>query len=291
MEEKVNLEKFYKKLQETLNQRYKEKIESILLRMLEIKSVDRFRLLREASLSKYQFPAEDIRNLLQEGLIRETDEENQYTLTAKGLLDYEKKTGTLVDEKIWEFIDKKYFDLYTESEKALNEKEKLVVLVMIAARAFSEKSCVDLKRGDVALNHWEEIILSSYNLLKDLKIIIKMNENDVFGKEKNLHKVYTFFKHRENIPKKTKGVYKTTGDQKYYLDVSNNRGKIDIGTLKMLFKKIVGHHRLSNSEIDKLFNYFNEVATTKNIYIFDVKEHIFYNPEYDNIIKDALLTA
>ena len=74
MEEESNLEKFYKKLQESLNKRYKEKIESIFLRMLEIRSaVDRFRLLKEASISKFQFTGESVRNLMENGFIRVTD--------------------------------------------------------------------------------------------------------------------------------------------------------------------------------------------------------------------------
>ncbi len=293
MEEIVDLEKFYKKIQESLSNRYKEKIESIFLRMLEIRSaVDRFRLLKEASISKFQFTGESVRNLMENGFIRVTDEENKYTLTAKGILEYEKKNGILIEEKIWNFIDKKYFDLFSESKKELNEKEKLIVFVMIAARAFSKKSSIDLKKGDIALSKWEEIILSSYNFLKDLKIIDKLNENNIFGSEKNFHKVYTFFKNGgKDVPKKTKGFYKTSGDQMYCLDISNNAGKIEMDALRLLFNKIFGHRKLSTDEIDKLFNYFNEIASTKNIYIFDVKEHIFHNPEYDNIIKDALLTA
>ena len=207
-------------------------------------------------------------------------------------LEYEKKNGILIEEKIWNFIDKKYFDLFSESKKELNDKEKLIVFVMIATRAFSKKSSIDLKKGDIALNKWEEIILSSYNLLKDLKIIDKLNENNIFGAGKEFHKVYAFFKQAgRGIPKKTKGIYKISGDKMYCLDISNNAGKIEMDALRLLFNKIFGHHKLSTDEIDKLLNYFNDVASTKNIYIFDVKEHIFYNPEYDNIIKDALLTA
>lgn len=293
MEETNNLEKFYKKLQESLNKRYKEKIESIFLRILEIRSnVDRFRLLKDASISKFQFTAESMRNLLENSFIRETDEENKYTLTAKGILEYENKNKILIEDELWNFIDKKYFELFSESKKELSDKEKLIVFVMIAARAFSERSSIDLKRGDIALSKWEEIIFSSYNLLKDLKIITKLNENDIFGDAKEFHKVYAFFKHGgKDIPKKTKGIYRTSGNQMYCLDISNVMGRIDTSALKLLFNKIFEQHRLSTSEIDKLFKYFNEVASTKNIYIFDVKEHIFYNPEYDNIIKDALLTA
>ena len=61
--------------------------------------------------------------------------------------------------------------------------------------------------------------------------------------------------------------------------------------LRFLFKKILGNHKLTTSNVDKLSNFCNEIATTKNIYIFDIKEHVFHNPEYDNIIKDALITA
>ena len=128
MEETNNLEKFYKKLQESLNKRYKEKIESIFLRMLEIRSnVDRFRLLKDASISKFQFTAESMRNLLENGFIRETDEENKYTLTAKGIFEYENKNKILIEDELWNFIDKKYFELFSESKKELSDKEKLIL--------------------------------------------------------------------------------------------------------------------------------------------------------------------
>jgi hypothetical protein len=248
-------------------------------------------ILRRASIARSSFPIEIIKDLEQKSMIREIDEDNKYTLTAKGILHYEKTKGLLSEIQFWEYIDKKYFDLYTEMDKPLGEKEKLVVFVMIAARTFSEKSSVDLKKGDLALEHWEQIINSAYSLLIALKVISRLKKEDLFGKELNLHKVSLFFRHKEAIAKKTKGLYRIVGDQRYYLDVALKDGTLSHDSLKLLFRKILGNCHLTPEQTDKLSNYCNDITTKESAYILDIKTHKFNNPEYDHDIKDSLISA
>jgi hypothetical protein len=45
------------------------------------------------------------------------------------------------------------------------------------------------------------------------------------------------------------------------------------------------------TEINDIDTFFQEIAFTKNIYVFDPREHIFSKPEYDEIMRETLLDS
>lgn len=289
MEKIEILELFYTKLAINLLHKYKkEKYKSIIPWFFEIKSNDRLRLLYDSRIGKSRFIADDIDILIKAKLIQGTGEFEEYVITAYGVWEYEINKNIISLDKLIEHINQKYFNEIEKGDKPLSEKHKIILLSMIAARAFSETSAVSLHSEEQILNTWEEIIWASYKLLKDLKVVSEMTDLELFGKRGNEHKVGNFIRHSDGIPKGTKGIFTAAGDNKYYLNLYKDNSINNIG-LEYLFKVIFGDIKIPMEEIDNICTFLDKIAATKSIYIFDKNSHKFHHPRYDTIIRDALL--
>jgi hypothetical protein len=283
------LKKIYQILYDNLEKNKKLKERSVIKSFLKITSNVRFRFLKDSSVPKYKIPRDIFNDLIDKKLIRNTDKVDFYTLTLKGIWEVENKNNIMSNDILLEFLDKSFFNVYNISEKPLSEKEKVIIFSMIAARAFSEKSSVDLKKGETALNSWEEIINKSYEKMKSLPLISKLEQEDLYGKPGNEHKVSSLFRHTDALPKKTGGLFKAVGKQKYFLDLFKE--EIAKENLIYLLKQILGEKILSMKEINDIDTFCRDIAHNKNIFIFNAKEHIFSKPEVDEVIRDALLLS
>lgn len=292
METTDYLEKFYNALYNSLIKRYKkEKHKSLLIWFFDIKENDRLRLIGDSKIKKIRIPREAAEELIKNNFIRESDSIGEYVITAIGIWNYENAKNILSNDILLKEIDRKYFNTYNEIEKPLADRHKIILMAMIAARTFSENSPMNLKKSDYTMNTWEEIIKRSYELLNQLGVVSEMSDEQIFGKPGNEHKVSNLIRHSDEIPKRTRGIYKTaeSRDQKYYLTLFSS-GKINTENLKLLCKQVFGERKLSHSEIDMICDFCNEIASTKSMYLFDLKVHVFHKPEFDNIIRDALIT-
>ncbi len=287
------LGKLYNPLYFNLIKKYKkEKHPSLLIWFLDIKSNDRLRLIKDSHINKFKIHKEVFKNLIDENLIKETDILSEYVLTAKGIWEYENSKGTISKESLLEYLDEKYFKTFKSREKKITDKQKVILLTMIAARTFSRDSLMDLKMVDSALDAWKDIATQAYDLLLVMGFIKDMKKEDLFYKKEikgNEKEISHLFRHCDEIPKITKGVFKAIGKQKYFLDLYKNN-KINVEDLKFIFKKIIIDKKLTIPEVDKITEFCNRIATEKNVFIFDIKNHIFHNPKYDYLIRDALIT-
>ena len=164
---------------------------------------------------------------------------------------------------------------------------------MIAARALSDKSPVDLKKNEDTTNAWKEITDQTYHKLKDLGIIsnLKIESKDpksLYGNPKTERPVSHLYRHTDMLPKITKGIFKASGGQKYFLDLSNDPDMFK-ERLNYLFDLVIGNTHISYSEIDEMYNFCYDIANKNNIYVFDPIEHIFSKSKYDEIMRDVLL--
>ena len=224
------LDKFYASLYTTML-RNKRKIikESIFISFLKMSSNTSYELLSESSIHAHKISSEIIDELQNLNLIRGTDSLNKYAITAIGIWEVENKTNLINLPKFLAYLDEKHFDVYANSSKPLNDKQKVIIFSMIAARTFSEKSTVDLKRNDDTTNAWKEITDQVYCKLKDMGIIsnLKIESQDgksLYGKPGTEKPVGNLYRHTDKLPKLTKGIYKALGQQKYCLDLSDDCG-------------------------------------------------------------------
>jgi len=254
------LEKFYNNIYIACEKEKKVKKivdDSIIKTLLGLTSNNRYSVLNNSALPSYKIDRRSLENLLKKGFIRGTDNAGHYTITAKGLWDVETKKNVLNESSLIEFLDEKKFNPYKSAEKPLVKKEKIILFFMIAAKAFSEKSAIDTKKGEIAETKLKEVIDKSAEKLASMEFIPKIeNESDIYGEVGNEPPGGGILLRRvDELPKKIGGIYKSPGERRYYLDLYD--GKIfSKDKLKFLFKKIFGDRILTPEQVNELYSFF-----------------------------------
>ena len=170
----------------------------------------------------------------------------------------------------------------------LRDKEKTILLAMISARTFSEKSLADLKKSETTKDKWLEILEKSYDLLCSQNQITKLNK-EFFNRKGNEHAASSIFRHNNHMVQKTLGIYEYKGNYQYYLDLYEE-SQFSTEKLSYLFWKIF-KGKIDLDSVDVIAKYCNEISNKESIYLFDMKEHVFSMPVYDSLLKDSLLDS
>ena len=270
----------------------KSKSKSIIILFLDMNSNNRFRLLSQSSLDILSVPPLELNWLKNNNLVRDIDEINKITLTGKGVYIEEKRRIQINEEVLIDCIDDEFFNIFSNVDSELIDKEKVILLSMIAARSFSEKSSVDLKKSDKANEIWLEIITKSYELLKRVGAIKNLSVDRLIGEEGkkgNESTVSYIFRRTDNLPKLTRKIFTHNGKQKYYLDLFVDNKIKEVG-ISFLLKKILTKVNITNEVVNEVYSFFREIAHTKDKHLFNMNDHIFNKFEYDTILKNILLT-
>ncbi len=258
---------------------------SVLLSFFNFKSNIRFNYLLKAAQNADNIPDIIIKDLLESGDIREIGDMNNYTITGKGIWEIE-RDYKLTENQLINFIDTKYFVVESEN-KDLSDKEKVILLSLIAIRAFSGEFCIDLKRSEYLLESMKRIIDASHEILFDLGVIT-MQYSKLYGKKGNEHMVSNLIRHTDSLPKKTKSFFYAPGDQKYYLNIIEG-GTIGKKDLLWLLKRILGKNVITDLEqYDRLKTFFNTIPYKEGYFVFENIDKSFVNHEIDDLIEVIL---
>lgn len=281
------LNKFYSALYDNLERDRKLKNDSIIISFIETTKNTIHKAMSASSKSSSKIPTDVLNSLLSEGLIQSTDEIDTYAITAKGVWLIENEKGVLNEEILISYINKEYF--VGDGVKPISEKEKVVLFSMIAARTFSENSSVDLNKDNRTPDVWKDTLDAACEKLFSLGIVSQKTRDDLYNKSGNEHVVSGLFRRNNDLPRKVKGLYKFTGEKKYFLDLYDG-SQISQEKLSYLFWQIFNGN-ISKESLEDISNFCNEISNNKSIYIFTIKNHPFSMPKYDLIIKDCLVES
>lgn len=284
------LDKFYQRLYSVIIGKKKRIEKSLLFNLINVKSNDRYRLLLEGAMNSLLIPKHALTYLITNDFIRETESLNTYMITAKGIWEIENKQGILNNDSVVNYLDEKFLNFQKEAEKPLSEKQKVIVLSMIAARAFSEKSSFDLHKSEKTLDAIKEITDGSYGLLKTLGQVKKLDQKELYwkkGKELLEHPVSNIYRHTDAIAKQTKGLFVAAKSQRYYLDLIED-ARISKNRFGYILKKIFNNQKLTPFEVDQIYDFCCDMSHKKSIYLFNLENHKFDKPKYDEMIRDSL---
>jgi hypothetical protein len=282
------LRQLYDGYRNSLERKKKLRSGSALLSSLSIKNNERFRALNEASMSLNNIPAERLLELKESGLIRNTDDVSTYTISAKGVWEIERADGVLNEADLLDFIDNNYFDLF-EAGKPLTEKEKVIIFGLLAARAFSAASCVDMRKDTPVKNAWKDVMVSSFSMLREMGVIKKLTMDDLMPENGIEHPASHLIRHTDQLPRKTRAIFKASGKNKYYLDVEDG-DNVSLERIAYLFWLVFGES--ANPEnIDDINDYCTKIAYNASIRVFDMAEHKFSSPRYDELMRDGLVES
>jgi hypothetical protein len=283
--EKTCLGRFYFLLQGNLKREGSLKENSVLISFLRTRSAVRYSLLRKSTINSASIPNQILVSLLTEGLIQSIENIDTYAVTAKGVWYYEQSLGVINEKSLLSYINEMYF--VPKMNNDMDDKEKVILLTMISARVFSEKSSVDLKKSDAVKDKWQEILKRSYDVLYKMGSLSKVNKEDFLVGGGNLHIVSSIFRHNNKMIQRTKEIYAFNKKEEYYLDLFRNE-IFSREKLSYLFWKIFKGD-ISRDSVNQIIDYCNEVSSKESIYLFDMKEHAFSTPAYDIMLKDGLM--
>lgn len=279
------LGKYYSNLEENLVLEKGKKFKSLIFSLMKTTSNTRFSILENSSLQDYRTPDSILSKLKSEGLIRDSSKIGRSVITAKGIHRIEKLKGILEEDTIVSHIDREYFDLPMKIG-SLSDKEKVILFSMVAIRAFSEDSTIDLKKGGTVLNAIQKLLEEAYDFLNKNRFIGNLDKSDLYGKRGNEHPVSNLIRHTVDLPKKTRGVYKCEGQQRYFLDLYKG-SSVEIDKLAYLFFLVFS--KKAKIEIkSEIENFCNKIPYELSVYIFEMRNHKFAKPSFDKIISGSI---
>ena len=282
------LNRLYDSYRESLGTRKKLRSDSALISSISIKNNERFRAMKDASKSLNRIPSEVLSELKENGFVRNTDDIDTYIITAKGIWEVEKNREILDVNGLLSFIDDTYFDLF-ENRKPLTEREKVIVFGMLSARAFSEESSVDMRKDDLVKDAWRDVMNSSYSKLKELEVMNKLALEDLMTDSGIEHPASHLIRHTDQLPRKTKAIFKAIGKNKYYLDVEDE-GSVSVDKLAYLFWSVLGD-KATPDNAENIHEYCTKTAYNTSIYVYDMAEHKYSSPKYDALMREGLINS
>jgi len=283
-----HLEALYAKLRKTMTEKLEN--DSVFLTLIRKDNNPVLRILNDAAVRSSEIPHLVLQDLKDKGYIQDGVVESTYLITARGLWEIEKEKGLLSEHQLVDYFQQKKFDnRYVDAR--LNDLEKILVFSMIAARAFSAESCVDLlgERHESVIKGWEQIIISSADFLSGTNIV-NIPKQRVLVKKGNEHPVNFLFQHTDKLPKKTRFYYKALGRQrKYFLDVSE-RGNISTSKLSNLLVQIF-EKKMKYENIQITVDFCRRTAYDFSVAVFEAGLQDFADPDCDRIVEEAITKA
>jgi ribosomal protein S19E (S16A) len=282
------LNKLYESFRDNLESKKKLHSKSALTSSLNIKNNERFRALNETARIAGKVPSDILSELRENGMVRNTDDIASITISAKGIWFVEKKNGILDENKLLEFIDENYFNLF-ETGKPITEKEKVIIFGLLAARAYSQSSAVDMRKDDAVKDAWKDIMESAFQKLKEIGVVAKLEMNDLMPTEGVEHPASHLIRHTDSLPRKTRALFKASGKNKYYLDIFTDN-TLSSEKLAYLFWLVLGNN-IDTDHVENISEYCREIAYNKSIYVFDLDDHKFSTPEYDELVRSGIIDS
>jgi hypothetical protein len=289
-----HLIKIYEKLKTELYKKHKikkDKWNSVLLSLLEMKSNKRYEILLSAALDKNEITI-NVDALAKEGYLIKIPHNNsiKYILSAKGIWYIEKEDLSI--ETFIAYIDEKFFGEYRKETK-LSDREKVILWTLISLGAFCEKQAIDLKKDDETKNTIKEAIRECLVLLRSEGCVPRdMCEEALYGKLGNEHPVSHLIRHTDSLPKKTLGVYTVIKPQKYFLNLYDpTTQSFNIEDLVYIYKAIFGED-ISLERKNNIMEFIDKIYKRYAIYIFEQRffTHLDIKKFVDEAIRKAILS-
>jgi len=284
------LDLLFKNIKATLKHERQYKEDSCLISLvLEMRGNKRDKIIKKSGIHREDVSIVRLRELINDGLVRKSDETNKYVITAKGLWEMEGET-LATEGKLVQYVDQKYFVTDT---KPIIDIDRVVILALIAGRAFSREKMLDCDE-DTLLEHWQQIFWDAYGTLKSIGAVKsddKKWDKSIRQKRTNEHPLSHIMRNSGEIPKKVKQIFTMPGKQKYYLDIADKDG-FSKRKLAVLFKKIMGDKLTVDNmdDMDEVVNFCNEVSIRKGKLLYSETNH-FCHPKFDSIIENAVLES
>jgi predicted transcriptional regulator len=259
-----------------VNKRYKKN--SVLFSILKMTKNTRHEFLRVTAEKYIDLPTASF--LIDEGLIRETDEKGSYSFTGKGL-EYT-ETEIIGNNEYFSALDEDYFNVFDNI--SIGDRERIILLTMVALRTFSDKATVDMRDSTGIKDAWWEVMLLVNDLMVENNIIPASSSlRNATNESKIEHPASHLIRHSDVLPRATKGIFSKTGKNQYYISISQE-GVLNIDKLADVLELIFenNHHYLTLSTIS------SEMRSFCRLHGLDVASSLqedYFDSKYDDFIS------
>ncbi|AKB44722.1 hypothetical protein [Methanosarcina vacuolata] len=279
-------ESFYDELSKKISSTAKVHKDSIFLTLLRERKNNVMQNLDNSAVFSENADPQIINELIERGFIRCGNDLSKYVMTAKGVWEVERRLDKISLTKLMDDIDEYKYDI-SWGEK-LTDKEKVVILSLIALRSFHEKTPLNRKNGKKAIQNIHEIILKTIEFLNNSIEGFKYSIPD----ETRESPVNSVFARLVNLPQNTRRIYKFNEKEgKSWLDIyDEEKGMISEEKLSYLLWKVFGGN-LSFEDQTKIDSFCNNILYTHKNYVYSLEEltnFIFADICYQNAISNSL---
>lgn len=275
---------FYNKLFHTIiSSKTKIDNKSLILTIIKLNANQVSKFIIDSGIQEDQFLTNDIHELSKMKLIRKLDEFEipiKYVITTFGLWYIEEERNIIDITRLLNYFQEVKMSLLV-SDKPLKSVEKVILLSMISARNFAADA--SMNTNDVVIrDNWLDIFNLSARFLYSVKTINK--KEWITSNQGHEHPVTYVMRRANDLPQKTKHIYKTLGNNRYYLDIDN---KQEDPQKKLLFLLSIIFNKKEIQDIrEDLFKFLRNLSYDMGI---KVRNNILYiNPEWDRIVEKTI---
>ncbi len=277
-------EQFYDELYNKLNTEKKLVEDSVFKYFLWSQSNQVLEYLSSVAISSENIDPATLDELVKKEFVRGGSEFSKYVVTAKGVWEVETRLDKIDLQRLLDYVDERKYLVKWGGD--LSNKEMVVILSLIALRAFYEKTPLNRKNGERSLDNINEVINKSSDFLKE-----NVKGFDIKpSKEAREGPVNSIFARLQELPKKTRGLYKFETN-KSWLDVySEEYDKVSEEKLGYLLWKVFGGD-LSFEKQNTINNFCNDILYAHKNYVYNPEENknfIFSEIAYQNVISNSL---
>jgi len=279
---------FYTILYENVKKELSIKENSIFITLIGASQNKVLKLLSDSSLSSDLIGEKKIEQLLNSNLIKNDEFSENFSITAQGIWNVEKNKNILSESQIIDYFQKTQFQRKKGSKIDLKYREKVLLLSMIAARAFSIESAVNLAPKIKLHDDWKEIFDSANQFLFELGVIDNIEKDSLYLRCANDQPITTIFRRLTDFPKKTNFIYKFDKNLKYWLEMPESEKEFK--EIIALFLSLIFGEKLIYQNLDLINEFCGKIAQNKSVFVFvDITKHKYLDPKYDSLIKEAMI--
>lgn len=274
------LEQLYDKYDGWLRENKRMKDDSVLLSIIRSTNSGRSLLLRN-TVEEY-IDQNTAGYLIDLGLIRESDDRGKYAFTMSGLFYTE--TTLLKKDKFFTEGDKYYLDVFKKI--SISDRDRIILLTMVALRTFSEKSAINMRESDGVQDEWWSILNKISEMLVEEKVIRERTSLANYTISEIEHPASDVIRHSDRLPPATKNVFIKPGNNTYYLSVAKN-GRIMTDILADVLELIFEDRCDSLYTLDFFSAEMRSFSRLYGVAVQSSMDENFFSSEFDDEITQA----
>jgi hypothetical protein len=259
---------------------------SVFITLIEATQSNVLQLISNSSIPGHTLSAESVSHLLEQKLIKKSDEGLQYLITARGIWAVEREKNIINETMLLDYFESKKFSIPVEKIEEFEYREKVIIFSLIAVRAFSKQSWANVSSQDGLQDYWKVIFDMACQKLVDLDVITEKNKTELYYRSVHDPPAVSLLRRVPGIQPRSKFIYQHDSSLHYWLEMPESADEF-ISKLAWLLSMIF-KDKLTFDNFDTILNFCQEMSHDKSIYVFDLSQHKFSNPKYDELLQQAI---